>query len=216
VILASCSVLGIVLAVSFLIVNIKFRNQRYIKMSSPHLNNLIIIGCMLTYLSVIFLGMDSGLSSITAFPYICTARAWLLMAGFSLAFGAMFSKTWRVHSIFTDLKLNKKVIKDYQLFIVVGVLLGIDIAIMTTWQVADPFYRDTKQLEPFVSFDFFNLKYLTTFPFSLQATSNPRRRHHCPRKRILSIRADEYFRWSNLCLQGNVTYIWRIFGLGNS
>lgn len=78
-------------------------------MSSPHLNNLIIIGCMLTYTSVIFLGLDSGLSSIAAFPYICTARAWLLMAGFSLAFGAMFSKTWRVHSIFTDLKLNKKV-----------------------------------------------------------------------------------------------------------
>lgn len=78
-------------------------------MSSPHLNNLIIIGCMLTYSSVIFLGLDSQLSSVTAFPYICTARAWLLMAGFSLAFGSMFSKTWRVHSIFTDVKLNKKV-----------------------------------------------------------------------------------------------------------
>lgn len=152
VILASCSVLGIVLAISFLIVNIKFRNQRYIKMSSPHLNNLIIIGCILTYLSVIFLGLDSGLSSETAFPYICTARAWLLMAGFTLAFGAMFSKTWRVHSIFTDLKLNKKVIKDYQLFMVVGILLAIDIAIMTTWQVTDPFFRMTKHLEPYVSF----------------------------------------------------------------
>jgi hypothetical protein len=83
--------------------------RRYIKMSSPHLNNLIIVGCMLTYSSVIFLGLDSQLSSVTAFPYICTARAWLLMAGFSLAFGSMFSKTWRVHSIFTDVKLNKKV-----------------------------------------------------------------------------------------------------------
>lgn len=72
------------------------------------------------------------------------------MAGFSLAFGAMFSKTWRVHSIFTDVKLNKKVIKDYQLFMVVGVLLFIDLVIMTTWQVADPFYRATKQLEPYV------------------------------------------------------------------
>lgn len=73
------------------------------------------------------------------------------MAGFSLAFGAMFSKTWRVHSIFTDVKLNKKVIKDYQLFMVVGVLLFIDLALMTTWQVADPFYRDTKQMERYVS-----------------------------------------------------------------
>nr|CAD7431132.1 unnamed protein product [Timema monikensis] len=85
------------------------RKTGYIKMSSPYLNNLIIIGCMLTYSSVIFLGLDSTLTSVEAFPYICTARAWLLMAGFSLAFGSMFSKTWRVHSIFTDVKLNKKV-----------------------------------------------------------------------------------------------------------
>ncbi|CAG9796235.1 unnamed protein product [Diatraea saccharalis] len=148
-VLVSCSILGILLATGFLAMNIHYRNQRYIKMSSPHLNNLIIIGCILTYLSVIFLGLDSSLSSIGAFPYICTARAWLLMAGFSLAFGAMFSKTWRVHSIFTDVKLNKKVIKDYQLFMVVGVLLVVDLAIMTTWQISDPFYRATKQMEPY-------------------------------------------------------------------
>lgn len=34
---------------------------------------------------------------------------------------------------------------------VVGVLLVIDLGIMTTWQVADPFYRETKQMEPYVS-----------------------------------------------------------------
>lgn len=78
-------------------------------MSSPHLNNLIIIGAMLTYTSVIFLGLNSRMTSVNMFPYICAARAWLLMAGFSLAFGAMFSKTWRVHSIFTDITINKKV-----------------------------------------------------------------------------------------------------------
>lgn len=83
---------------------------------------------------------------------MCTARAWLLMAGFSLAFGAMFSKTWRVHSIFTDVKLNKKVIKDYQLFMVVGILLAVDMIIMLTWQFADPFYRSTKQIEPVVEY----------------------------------------------------------------
>lgn len=44
-----------------------------------------------------------------------------------------------------------QVIKDYQLFMVVGVLLCIDLAIMTTWQVSDPFYRATKQMDPYVS-----------------------------------------------------------------
>lgn len=120
-------------------------------MSSPYLNNLIIIGCMFTYTSVIILGLDSKLTSVTAFPYICTARAWILMAGFTLAFGSMFSKTWRVHSIFTNVKLNKKVIKDMQLFIVVGILLAIDFAIMTTWHFIDPMHREIKKLEPYTN-----------------------------------------------------------------
>jgi len=70
---------------------------------------MIIIGCLLTYTSVILLGLDSHLTSEAALPVICTARIWTLMAGFTLAFGSMFSKTWRVHSIFTEIKLNKKV-----------------------------------------------------------------------------------------------------------
>jgi hypothetical protein len=45
-----------------------------------------------------------------------------------------------------------QVIKDYQLFMVVGILLMIDVAIMTTWQVTDPFYRETKQMESYVGF----------------------------------------------------------------
>lgn len=114
------------------------RRFRYIKMSSPHLNNLIIVGCMLTYSSVIFLGLDSQLSSVTAFPYICTARAWLLMAGFSLAFGSMFSKTWRVHSIFTDVKLNKKVSRSDSISVLSAVSVVRDCSITRTrvvWSV---------------------------------------------------------------------------------
>lgn len=150
-ILVTFAILGIILASVFLVINIKYRNQRYIKMSSPYLNNIIVIGCMLTYTSVILLGLDSGLTSETNFPYICAARAWVLMSGFTLAFGSMFSKTWRVHAIFTNIKLNKKVIKDYKLFMVVGVLVLIDVAILTTWQVVDPFYRMTSKSPPITS-----------------------------------------------------------------
>lgn len=51
----------------------------------------------------------------------------------------------------TEMFVDVQVIKDYQLFMVVGVLLVVDMGIMTTWQVTDPFYRDTKQMEPYVS-----------------------------------------------------------------
>ncbi len=43
--------------------------------------------------------------------------------------------------------------KDSQLFLIVGILLTIDIVIMTTWQVFDPFFRDTYDLRPYVSFN---------------------------------------------------------------
>ena len=44
-----------------------------------------------------------------------------------------------------------QVMKDSQLFLVVGILLTIDIIIMSTWQVFDPFFRDVKNLRPYVS-----------------------------------------------------------------
>ena len=44
-----------------------------------------------------------------------------------------------------------QVMKDSQLFLVVGILLTIDIIIMTTWQVFDPFFRFTQDLKAFVS-----------------------------------------------------------------
>lgn len=144
---------GILLAFFFLVFNITHRNQKQIKMSSPNMNNLIIIGCILSYSSVILLGLDSNLTSNFLFPYVCTGRAWILMSGFTLSFGSMFSKTWRVHSIFTNVQLNKKVMQDYQLYLVVGALIFVDVLTLTAWQILDPFYRETRQLQPIVSAD---------------------------------------------------------------
>lgn len=35
---------------------------------------------------------------------------------------------------------------------IVGILVFIDVATLTTWQIVDPFYRDTKKGTPEVSF----------------------------------------------------------------
>ncbi len=61
-----------------------------------------------------------------------------MTVGFTLAFGAMFSKTYRVHAILTNAKLTKKVIKDYKLFGLVIALLVIDVIILLNWQIFDP------------------------------------------------------------------------------
>ncbi len=99
-------------------------------MSSPQINNLIIAGCILSYTSVLLMGIDSTLlgkrSSESAMNFICAvrclyfcfifnlkfilkARVWTLSIGFTISFGAVFSKTWRVHSIFTNVDASKRV-----------------------------------------------------------------------------------------------------------
>ncbi|XP_077978832.1 gamma-aminobutyric acid type B receptor subunit 2-like [Glandiceps talaboti] len=135
------SYIGIMMAAIFLFFNMRFRQHRYIKMSSPYINNLIIIGGILCYASIFVIGFDSHEISDLEFRIVCSARSWLLAIGFTLAFGAMFSKTWRVHSIFTNIKMKKRVIKDQKLFIIVAVLLLVDVVILVSWEIKDPMKR---------------------------------------------------------------------------
>ncbi|KAH3888226.1 hypothetical protein DPMN_012257 [Dreissena polymorpha] len=43
-------------------------------MSSPNLNNIIIVGCIMTYLSVFLLGTDGGVIDIHYLGNMCTER----------------------------------------------------------------------------------------------------------------------------------------------
>lgn len=97
-------------------------------------------------------------------PKICQARAWILSLGFTLAFGAMFSKVWRVHRFTTKAKADSKVIniwichfardlsimfesfqqkkvEPWKLYIMVSILLAVDFLILGTWQYSDPLKR---------------------------------------------------------------------------
>ncbi|KAL9979471.1 hypothetical protein ACROYT_G017142 [Oculina patagonica] len=136
--------LAILISLFFLWFNIAKRNVRFIKMSSPNLNNSVLLGCTLSYISVFLFGLDGGFIS-SGYEMICASRAWTLSLGFSLAYGAMFSKTWRVHLIFTNKKLKRKVIKDRHLFAVVCLLVIADVIYLTVWQVMDPMTRIVRE-----------------------------------------------------------------------
>nr|CAD2169408.1 unnamed protein product [Meloidogyne enterolobii] len=134
IIMCSLAFAGICLALIFLIVNIKFRNHRFIKMSSP-----IICGSLCAYLTIFLLSVDTRMVSIRRFEQFCYAKVWILCFGFTLAFGSMFSKTWRVHSIFTNIRRDKKAIKDSKLYLIVACLLAMDGAVLLLWALISPF-----------------------------------------------------------------------------
>ncbi|XP_035384758.1 gamma-aminobutyric acid type B receptor subunit 2 isoform X2 [Electrophorus electricus] len=144
-ILSTITILGMLMAGAFLFFNIKNRNHRLIKMSSPYMNNLIILGGMLSYTSIFLFGLDGSFVSEKEFETLCTVRTWILTVGYTTAFGAMFAKTWRVHAIFKNVKMKKKIIKDQKLLIIVGGMLLIDLCILICWQIVDPLKRTVEE-----------------------------------------------------------------------
>ncbi|XP_031551281.1 gamma-aminobutyric acid type B receptor subunit 2-like [Actinia tenebrosa] len=130
--------IGIIMALLFLAVNIFYRQKRLIKMSSPRLNNLIICGCVMAYFSVFLFGLDGRLVDPSSVGGLCSAQAWILSIGFTMAFGAMFAKTWRVHAIFKSITPRKKVIKDEHLFLIVAVFVLVDVCLLTLWTAINP------------------------------------------------------------------------------
>ncbi|GLV46426.1 metabotropic GABA-B receptor subtype 3 [Carabus blaptoides fortunei] len=76
-------------------------------------------------------------------------RVYLLSAGFSLAFGSMFTKTYRVHRIFIRSRsgvVKNKLLQDTQLISLIFILLLIDVLIVTLWVMIDPMQRHLRNL----------------------------------------------------------------------
>lgn len=80
-----------------------------IKMTSPNLNVLAAMGAVPGLVVVIITGLDSSRVTLDHMSTILQTSAWLLSFSFTLLYGCLFSKTWRVFLIFRNLNSNGKV-----------------------------------------------------------------------------------------------------------
>ncbi|CAG5865694.1 unnamed protein product [Menidia menidia] len=135
--LLSC---GILLAFCFLFFTLRFKNNRIVKMSSPNLNVLTLLGSVLAYISgFLFAFSDRALSQGGASTAVLQARMWTLCLGSTLVFGPILAKTWRLYRVFTQRVPDKRVIiRDIQLIGMVALLVLADILVLTAWNLADP------------------------------------------------------------------------------
>lgn len=69
----------------------------------------MLCGCCICLGAAIALGVDGRWVQPQHFAGLCAARAWLLATGFSMAYGALFTKVWRVHRHTTKPKVDTKV-----------------------------------------------------------------------------------------------------------
>ncbi|XXQ38364.1 G-protein coupled receptors family 3 profile domain-containing protein [Plasmodiophora brassicae] len=136
--------LGLSLAVITLAFNVRYRRNEYIRLSSPAMNNILIVGCMTAYVATIVMAHQEDLDGSATMN--CYVTNILLSLAFSLSYGVLFSKTYRIARIFQKGPLKVLVITHWQLIRYVGILVFLDVVILATWFVADPLSRTRTDL----------------------------------------------------------------------
>ena len=82
--------------------------RRLVKLSSPNLNIVFIAGIILMYILVILLGIEDELVEDHGVNALCQFRIWIGTIAFTLAYGSVVAKSFRVYYIFKNLKVQKK------------------------------------------------------------------------------------------------------------
>ncbi|XP_022089765.1 gamma-aminobutyric acid type B receptor subunit 2-like [Acanthaster planci] len=153
IVIFSVTSLGALLSLVFLALNIALRNQRAIKISSPSINSLIALGCLLLYSSVFVSGLNRADFSDTAFTILCFVDVWLICVGISFSFGSLLVKTYRIFAIFERAvaRFKKIDLPDKKLISVVMLLVLVDSVTVIFWVTLGQPMVKTINLEPRLS-----------------------------------------------------------------
>ena len=119
-----------------------YKQEKVIRASSPKLVQLACIGCYL----------------ISTGNYVFVARNWSdfhpnhsikcalgrvlevsVFVGFTLLFGAILTRTWRVYRIFVYYRNPGRFLSDFTLITAVITLAAVDIVLVSIWSIVDPY-----------------------------------------------------------------------------
>ena len=133
-----------ILLISAQIVNIRCRNHRAIKASSPNLNHLIFVGGYMIVIGIVLYTVENFKQiNATAQLHLCNFIPLLFSAGVTLFLGTSCTKTWRLNRIYVHSKrCNKENIKSIKGYVLVGfvcTLVAVDLLVYILWFVIDPF-----------------------------------------------------------------------------
>jgi hypothetical protein len=116
----------------------KYRTSKMIQASSPTFLAILAIGANISYAGTFILIWEPSVMYCSMYP-------WFKYIGFSLVFGALLVKTYRIHVIFTSkIKTQKKAIKDSALLVRLFLYV-------LSWIVLLTIYSATPALRPHVS-----------------------------------------------------------------
>ncbi len=121
---------------------ISWSNYRSIKATSPDVSHLIYSGCYLFAIFILLYTVQEslGIENRLVLTILCNAMMWCLLLGYSLIFGTVCAKIWRIYRLFKHFRNESPgiLLNDNALVSFVIVLLLIDVVLGTTWIVFDP------------------------------------------------------------------------------
>ena len=87
------------------------------------------------------MGIDDGIASQAICNFACMASPWLAATGMTLVFSALFSKIWRLHSVFKNaMRFQRVEVKAKDVILPLVVMLSLNVIFLTIWTVLDPLY----------------------------------------------------------------------------
>lgn len=126
--------LGLLYAFLAGVLTLYMRNNSIMKRGSIKFQLFIIFGSLILYSTPLMFVREKPTS------FSCSSSVWLFGLGFSITFGALLAKNWRVYRIFCQAikKLRVVRIPDRELFAIYGGVIIIMISLLSFWQSIDP------------------------------------------------------------------------------
>jgi gamma-aminobutyric acid type B receptor len=122
---------GLAFSIVCLVFNTLFRQRKLIRLSSPNLNYIICVGAIILYLDMILLVIPSTDRMVVS--VLCNLNPWFTSIGYSLCYGTIVVKMFRVYYIYSNpspRKKNTKLIKDEVLILIVFGMVAVDLIIL--------------------------------------------------------------------------------------
>ena len=128
------------------IANVVWSNYRSVKATSPNMNHLIFASCYLSLFGAViytnaFVFIDVSDESNILIPVHCSALQWTSTMSYSLLFGTLCAKRWRVYRIFRSFVSSPiKRLSDNILICIALIPLSVDVIVNVLWNCIDPWY----------------------------------------------------------------------------
>ena len=139
------TVLLILFTILLQLANTFWYNYHSIKATSPNITHLVFSGCYLFSIALLIMSVQNTFTfpphiNSALYSVFCNLFTWCFLLGYSLIFGTICTKIWRVYRLFRHFRNARPghFLSDNSLVMFVTILLVVDVAICVTWNIYDP------------------------------------------------------------------------------